>query len=332
MAQLLPWLAAFSATATPQPAPRGGGLLRAWIGKAAAPATKHDDPPSTARFGSLSTSAGLRGVSLALGETGGMTITVADRAGRSKATWELRSVFSYPTMRDNEWNRFGAARDQLGGGVTEQQQTESDGAPEPGWTVAVEQLEGPLRWRLTGTARSYSVVRHVRPAPNGRSLLVDDTYTSTAPSRRAPPMGIAFDTAVVQVLDASEQADLCPQTQWTTHWGNNGSVCIYVGGRYVGPSEQANYGSGSVEKRPGSWPYNDPPFNPTLFLASERADQQAGLGLVAVDAVGRLQLTVSKTGRVGNFGNVGFSASRPRATAPSAGQCTPSAPGTTSTL
>ena len=41
-------------------------------------------------------------------------------------------------------------------------------------------------------------------------------------------------------------------------------------------------------------------------MASERADQQAGLGLVAVDAVGRLQLTVAKTGRVGNFGNVGF--------------------------
>jgi hypothetical protein len=159
------------------------------------------------------------------------------------------------------------------------------------WTA--RQLSGG-GCELTATVGgSYRLQRRATPAVGGFFELVE-TFTNLG----AADVVLWFE---VNITAAAEPPG-CEQRQWNSHVTEKGSTCIDVGGRY-NLSHSASFGWMKFYDGHGTGPvYNDPPFNPSVFVRGRRA----GLGAVATDEWMRRHLRIHKNGSAGFFGAHNF--------------------------
>ena len=163
------------------------------------------------------------------------------------------------------------------------------------WTVVEQPIGLPGRCELTATVvvgrSSYRLHRQVRETESG-AFEITETFTNLGSS----DLALWFDN---NITSADEPSSGCVQRQWNSHITTVASSCIDVGGLY-NLTHSASFGFMKFYDSKGTGPeYNDPPFNPSVFVRG----RSAGLGAVAVDDWMRRQLQISKAGRSAFFGN-----------------------------
>lgn len=148
------------------------------------------------------------------------------------------------------------------------------------WSVERAGPQG-CELRATVSAGLYALRRQIQRSESGAFSVVE-TFINPG----GTDLALWFEN---NITSAKEPAG-CVQRQWNSHISSVASSCIAVGGLYK-QSHSASFG----------WmkPYDDPPFNPSIFVPG----QQAGLGAVALDDWMRRQLRIYKSGSSAFFGN-----------------------------
>ena len=169
------------------------------------------------------------------------------------------------------------------------------------WTLSEHPSPGSPRCELTATIAgpgglSYRLRRQVRPlqpSPGGSAggaLEIVESFENLGGS----DLALWFNNNITST--GGEPAG-CVQAQWCSHVSTVASSCIDVGGLY-NLTHSASFGWMKVGPAAADY-YNDPPFNPSVFVRG----RAAGLGAVAVDDWMRRQLRMYKAGSSAFFGN-----------------------------
>eukprot|EP01051_Picozoa_sp_SAG22_P008327 SAG22_NODE_628_length_8398_cov_6.714905_5_plen_369_part_00 len=225
---------------------------------------------------------------LAFGCLGAPTRLADATAAAAAATLQCSGAGLEISVGDDSWSLLFAVAGTSGATAWTVSEHPSPGSPRCELTAIIAGPDGP----------SYRLRRQVRPLPPGPggsggaggALEIVESFENLGGS----DLALWFNNNITSI--GGEPAG-CVQAQWCSHVSTMASSCIDVGGLY-NLTHSASFGWMKFGPAAAGY-YNDPPFNPSVFVRGNAA----GLGAVAVDDWMRRQLRMYKAGSSAFFGN-----------------------------